>query len=163
MWQRFNSVSLLAFLHDIQTESRIDFLGSNDTARATIPMSHHHAALTVSQDEAQRIESQTTARLLSSRKLSLIVDLDQTIVHATVDPTVGEWLRDDKNPNHPALKDVVMFKLGMDGRAVTGDQEGCWYYIKHRPGLMAFLEKAMQLYEMHVYTMGHSKLCGSCL
>ena len=30
--------------------------------------------------------------LLKSRKLTLIVDLDQTIVHATVDPTVGDWI-----------------------------------------------------------------------
>jgi RNA polymerase II subunit A-like phosphatase len=30
--------------------------------------------------------------LLSERKLSLIVDLDQTIIHTTVDPTVGEWM-----------------------------------------------------------------------
>jgi len=30
--------------------------------------------------------------LLSNRKLSLIVDLDQTIIHTTVDPTVGDWM-----------------------------------------------------------------------
>jgi len=27
-----------------------------------------------------------------ARKLSLIVDLDQTIIHTTVEPTIGEWL-----------------------------------------------------------------------
>lgn len=43
-------------------------------------------------EEAQRIEEETAEHLLKSRKLSLIVDLDQTIVHATVDPTVGEWI-----------------------------------------------------------------------
>lgn len=43
-------------------------------------------------EEAQRIERETAEHLLKSRKLSLIVDLDQTIVHATVDPTVGEWI-----------------------------------------------------------------------
>ena len=62
--------------------------------------------------EAHRLESATTRRLLSSKKLSLIVDLDQTIVHATVDPTVGEWLKDEKNPNFGALKGVGKFKLG---------------------------------------------------
>ena len=29
---------------------------------------------------------------MTNRKLSLIVDLDQTIIHTTVDPTVGEWM-----------------------------------------------------------------------
>lgn len=47
---------------------------------------------TVSMEEAQRIEKETAEHLLKSRRLSLIVDLDQTIVHATVDPTVGEWI-----------------------------------------------------------------------
>lgn len=37
-------------------------------------------------------------RLLEGNKLSLVVDLDQTVLHATVDPSVHEWLHD---PNHP--------------------------------------------------------------
>jgi RNA polymerase II subunit A-like phosphatase len=44
--------------------------------------------------EAARLESQSRTDLLRSRRLSLIVDLDQTIIHTTVDPTVGEWLED---------------------------------------------------------------------
>lgn len=48
---------------------------------------------------------------MQAKKLSLIVDLDQTIVHATVDPTVGEWLQDPDNPNYKALDGVKRFKL----------------------------------------------------
>lgn len=96
--------------------------------------------------------------MLASRKLSLIVDLDQTIVHATVDPTVGEWLRDPRNPNYKALEGVKKFKLGQTGssKAVqpslrdgteadqsaqededdagqdTADGDSCWYYVKMR-------------------------------
>lgn len=55
-------------------------------------MTHSAFGPTVSMEEAQRIENETAEHLLKSRKLSLIVDLDQTIVHATVDPTVGEWI-----------------------------------------------------------------------
>lgn len=70
----------------------------------------------------------------------MIVDLDQTIVHATVDPTVGEWMeecglldsslkknaakRQSSNPNEDGLRDVGRFQLG------NGDN--CWYYIKPR-------------------------------
>lgn len=63
-----------------------------DHGGATIPMTHDRNGPTVSLEEAQRIERDTAHHLFSSRKLSLIVDLDQTIVHATVDPTVGEWI-----------------------------------------------------------------------
>lgn len=100
-------------------------------------MTHSAFGPTVSLEEAQRIERETADHLLGARKLSLIVDLDQTIVHATVDPTVGEWINDGEawearhassatadapsapppdddecNPNWEALKDVKHFRLG---------------------------------------------------
>jgi RNA polymerase II subunit A-like phosphatase len=55
-------------------------------------MTHAANGPLVSLKEAQRLERETAEHLLRSRRLSLIVDLDQTIVHATVDPTVGEWI-----------------------------------------------------------------------
>jgi len=79
----------------------------------------------------------------------LVVDLDQTIIHATVDPTVAEWQKDETNPNHNAVKDVRAFQLIDDHPS-----RGCWYYIKLRPGLQEFLENISQLYELHIYTMG---------
>ncbi|KAF5384884.1 hypothetical protein D9615_001109 [Tricholomella constricta] len=69
-----------------------DYTGFSDASRASIQMTHSAFGPTVSLEEAQRIERETAENLLKSRKLSLIVDLDQTIVHATVDPTVGEWI-----------------------------------------------------------------------
>lgn len=80
--------------------------------------------------EAHRLETLTANRLLSEKKLSLIVDLDQTIVHATVDPTVGEWLQDPSNPNYGALEGVKRFKLGADTE--ESEDDGCWYYVKMR-------------------------------
>ena len=70
----------------------MDYIGFSDASRASIQMTHSAFGPTVSLEEAQRIERETAEHLIKSRKLSLIVDLDQTIVHATVDPTVGEWI-----------------------------------------------------------------------
>ncbi|OCH95692.1 hypothetical protein OBBRIDRAFT_787897 [Obba rivulosa] len=69
-----------------------DYTGYSDASRASIQMTHLANGPLVSLEEAQRIEKETAEHLIKSRKLSLIVDLDQTIVHATVDPTVGEWI-----------------------------------------------------------------------
>ncbi|ORY28173.1 hypothetical protein BCR39DRAFT_535875 [Naematelia encephala] len=69
-------------------------------------MSHDATGVTVSTQEAQRLENQTRDTLLASRKLSLIVDLDQTIIHTTVDPTVGEWMaeiEEDERQEQPAV------------------------------------------------------------
>ena len=121
-----------------------------DSMRAPIQMAHDNTTLTVSEKEATRVEEDAKRRLLASRRLSLVVDLDQTIIHATVDPTVGEWKEDRNNPNYAHLKDVRQFQLIDDGPGMRG----CWYYIKLRPGLEDFLEKVAELYELHIYTMG---------
>lgn len=115
--------------------SSYDYTGFSDASRASIQMTHTSNGPTVSYDEAQRMERETAQHLHTVRKLSLIVDLDQTIVHATVDPTVGEWIAegeawearrakreadglplddddDEVNPNWEALKDVKKFRLG---------------------------------------------------
>ncbi|KAF9270753.1 hypothetical protein L218DRAFT_976431 [Marasmius fiardii PR-910] len=122
-----------------------DYIGFSDASRASIQMTHSAFGPTVSLEEAQRIERETAERLLKSRKLSLIVDLDQTIVHATVDPTVGEWILEgeaweakraeiegsekpsddeDCNPNWEALKDVKKFRLGPESLGVSSSQKG---------------------------------------
>ncbi|KAL0575242.1 CTD phosphatase Fcp1 [Marasmius crinis-equi] len=127
-----------------------DYIGFSDASRASIQMTHSAFGPTVSFEEAQRIERETAQRLLKSRKLSLIVDLDQTIVHATVDPTVGEWISegeawetrqagksfggegsgnpadndDECNPNWEALKDVKKFRLGPETLGVNSSQKG---------------------------------------
>ena len=121
-----------------------------DSSRATINMVHNNVSLTVSQDEAAKADDEAKRRLLAIKKLSLVVDLDQTIIHATVDPTVGDWQKDAENPNHDAVKDVRAFLLDDD---VPG-KPGCWYYIKLRPGLEEFLENVSKMYELHIYTMG---------
>jgi RNA polymerase II subunit A-like phosphatase len=121
-----------------------------DAHRAQINMIHDNVALTVSQSEANKVEEEAKRRLIASKKLSLVVDLDQTIIHATVDPTVAEWQKDPENPNYEAVKDVRKFQLVDDGPGARG----CWYYIKLRPGLKEFLENISKVYELHIYTMG---------
>lgn len=113
-------------------------------------MVHDNLALKVSQGEAATAEHEAKRRLLSAKKLSLVVDLDQTVIQATVDPTVGEWQKDPQNPNHEAVKDVRTFQLKDEGPGGNG----MWYYIKFRPGLEKFLEDISKLYELHIYTMG---------
>ena len=153
MRQRYDKVCLHAFCHAAAglnlPISSFDYTGFSDASRASIQMTHSASGPTVSLEEAQRIEKETADHLLKSHKLSLIVDLDQTIVHATVDPTVGEWIAegeawesrhaksaqngttsngtttppdasDEVNPNWEALKDVKKFRLGPEALGQTG-------------------------------------------
>jgi RNA polymerase II subunit A-like phosphatase len=164
----------------ISSWSSINYLphnsdSSNDSQENSSQL-HDISGIQVNTAEAARLDSESTRYLLSQRKLALIVDLDQTIIHATVDPTVGEWMKDTRNPNYKALENVGKFRLGTDGKAVMDSdendeatkstetssssaagqqqQEGCWYYVKPRPGLQQFLAELAEKYEMYVYTMG---------
>lgn len=122
-----------------------------DSDRAPINMIHDETRLTVSKSAAAKAEADLQQRLLSTRKLSLVVDLDQTIIHACIEPTVGEWQQDPENPNYESVKDVKKFQLEDGPRGLAS---GCWYYIKLRPGLVDFLKNINTMYELHVYTMG---------
>ncbi|KAG2734175.1 hypothetical protein G9P44_002181 [Scheffersomyces stipitis] len=140
-------------------EDEKDYSGYTFEDRATISMSHDNTGLKISLDEAAKIEQSTTDRLNEEKKLILVVDLDQTVIHATVDPTVGEWQSDPSNPNYPAIKDVKTFCLEEEAIVPPGwtgprlAPTKCWYYVKVRPGLSDFLEEIVNLYEMHIYTM----------
>ncbi|KAK4683531.1 RNA polymerase II subunit A C-terminal domain phosphatase, partial [Tremellales sp. Uapishka_1] len=161
--------------------------GNNEAGPSKYPggfeIAHDALGVTVSNDEAKRLENLSRDTLLSTRRLSLIVDLDQTIIHTTVDPTVGEWMSEiqqeesttptttppgspkreseskKKNPNADALRDVARFHLEDElppGTVMASHVQGVerWYYTKPRPGLDKFLTDMSELYEMHVYTMG---------
>lgn len=149
--------------HEVQIQGLCSLCGADmtevnwasegkDTDRAMINMTHDQTGLMVSENVAMKAEHDTQKRLLRQRKLSLVVDLDQTIIHACIEPTVGEWQRDPSNPNHDAVKDVKSFQLNDDGP--RGLASGCTYYIKLRPGLAEFLDDVSRMYELHVYTMG---------
>ncbi|KAL8953612.1 MAG: hypothetical protein Q9222_000538 [Ikaeria aurantiellina] len=134
-----------------QDMTRLNYVSAQvDAARATINMVHDKTSLVVSPFEAHRLENEAKRRLLASKKLSLVVDLDQTVIQACVEPTIGDWMANPDNPNHEAVKDVREFQLVEDAAGTRG----CWYYIKLRPGLAEFLDRMSRLYEMHIYTMG---------
>lgn len=117
------------------------------TDRATFNTIHDRQGMQtvmISKGETERADEEAKRRLLESRKLTLVVDLDQTVIQCCVEETVGEWKNDPSNPNHEALKDVASFRLPRDDKT---------YYVKPRPGLREFLAEVSKLYEMHVYTM----------
>ncbi|XP_070575591.1 RNA polymerase II subunit A C-terminal domain phosphatase-like [Ptychodera flava] len=102
---------------------------------ASVAMVHSVPELQVSQEQAIQLAMADEQRLLKSRKLVCIVDLDQTIIHTTMD-------------NVPQnLKDVHHFQLW------PGPQYP-WFHTRVRPRCKAFLEKISKLYELHIFTFG---------
>ncbi|KAF1940756.1 hypothetical protein EJ02DRAFT_349481 [Clathrospora elynae] len=131
--------------------TKVDYLTKErNSERATVNLAHDNISLLVSAKEAMAAEEDTRKRLLSAKKLILVVDLDQTVIHTTCERTIAEWQADPENPNHDAVKDVQGFQLADDNVSHVAAN---WYYVKMRPGLKDFFDRVSKLYEMHVYTM----------
>jgi RNA polymerase II subunit A-like phosphatase len=153
-------------------EEEADYSGYKYEDRAPISMSHGTSDLKISKDEAEKVEERWAKSLIKEKKLILVVDLDQTVIHATVDPTIGEWMKDEHNANYPSLKDVKSFILEEEP-TVPPHYKGPrpqpykrMYYVKLRPGLREFLGKVSEKYELHIYTMGtraYAKSIAKCI
>lgn len=97
-------------------------------------MIHSVPELKVSTELAKKLGRADTDRLLKDRKLVLLVDLDQTLIHTT----------NDNVPNN--LKDVYHFQLY--------GPNSPWYHTRLRPGTLDFLKSIDPLYELHICTFG---------
>ncbi|RWW10345.1 hypothetical protein BHE74_00001581, partial [Ensete ventricosum] len=96
-------------------------------------------------DRARRLVEQN--RMVASRKLSLVLDLDHTLLNSTkfvdVDPLHEELLR-RKEKQDRGKPQRHLFRLR---------HMGLW--TKLRPGIWNFLEKANELFELHICTLGN--------
>ncbi|KAJ1667199.1 CTD phosphatase Fcp1 [Coemansia sp. RSA 1646] len=148
--------------------SEIDSTGVPDT-QARISMFHDNNDLKVSYDMAASIDADTRERLWGHEKLSLIIDLDMTIIHATapLNPGFEHWLIENYDGPRALETNGSDGSNSTDGQpkpkhTTLPDDIGCFdlpvipsrHFIKLRPGLREFLEKLSKMYEMHIYTMG---------
>ncbi|XP_022663372.1 RNA polymerase II subunit A C-terminal domain phosphatase-like isoform X2 [Varroa jacobsoni] len=109
-------------------------LEAGEAGDASVSMIHAIPELRINEQLSQSIGKADEQRLLGLRKLVLLVDLDQTLVHTT-----SEMI-------HPKLKGVEHFTL-------PGNRQ-LWYHTRIRPGTERFLEKISRLFELHIVTFG---------
>ncbi|UYV73678.1 CTDP1 [Cordylochernes scorpioides] len=100
----------------------------------TVSMVHSVPDLRVYQQEAESIGKEDTKSLLASRKLVLLVDLDQTLIHTTYHPV------------RAGIKNMFHFQLN--------GPHSPWFHTRVRPGTQDFLEKMSAMYELHICTFG---------
>lgn len=101
--------------------------------------------LLVDASVARSVADAVARRLTASRKLSLVLDLDLTLLHATSDPRHGRLLT-AADASAAAVRDVERLTIG--GRFARQ------HWIKLRPGLRAFMARVSELYELHIFTHG---------
>nr|XP_035946364.1 RNA polymerase II subunit A C-terminal domain phosphatase isoform X2 [Halichoerus grypus] len=101
---------------------------------ATVSMVHSVPELMVSSEQAEKLGREDQQRLHRNRKLVLMVDLDQTLIHTT-----------EQHCQQMSNKGIFHFQLGR-GEPML--------HTRVRPHCREFLEKIARLYELHVFTFG---------
>lgn len=109
----------------------------------------YSASLSVTQTEAESVGSVAARRLFESKQLSLVLDLDHTLVHATDDPRATPMLK--HSPENVDLSSVSSFSLPSSR---GGNRYPDVMHLKLRPNLARFLEKVAVKFNLHIYTMG---------
>ncbi|XP_012731230.2 RNA polymerase II subunit A C-terminal domain phosphatase isoform X1 [Fundulus heteroclitus] len=101
---------------------------------ATVSMVHSVPELMVSSEQAKELAQEDQQRLHRNKKLVLMVDLDQTLIHTT-----------EQHCQRMSNKGIFHFQLGR-GEPML--------HTRLRPHCKDFLEKIAKLYELHVFTFG---------
>uniref|UniRef100_A0A336LUZ3 RNA polymerase II subunit A C-terminal domain phosphatase n=1 Tax=Culicoides sonorensis TaxID=179676 RepID=A0A336LUZ3_CULSO len=130
-----NECSHMTVIKDMCADCGADLRHEEEgnTSEASVPMIHSVPELKVTQELAEKLGKADTERLLTDKKLVLLVDLDQTLIHTT----------NDNIPNN--LKDVYHFQLYPNSP---------WYHTRLRPGALKFLANMHPFYELHICTFG---------
>ncbi|CAF0984354.1 unnamed protein product [Rotaria sordida] len=113
-------------------------LPSSSTTMMTAPtvsMEHTVPELRVTAEEAEKYSIEERERLLRERKLDLLVDLDQTLLHTT-----------NSSHYYPYSPDVIAYQLST--------QSSQTFYTKLRPGVKEFLTNLLPYYQFHIVTFG---------
>ncbi|GAB4818767.1 hypothetical protein N2152v2_005813 [Parachlorella kessleri] len=116
--------------------------GAPDT---NVALKYIHRGLEISASEAERMRQGTASRVLAGRKLLLMLDLDHTLLNSSRFGEVDE--------QGEAVLQALIERQPRDAPHI--------FYLPHmrmwtklRPGVRQFLNRAHDLFELHIYTMG---------
>lgn len=111
-------------------------------------------AITFTEDEAKSAATHSRRNLLRTRRLSLVLDLDHTLVHASNDPRAAA-IREFSPPDVD-IGSIKSFSLGPSNSSSKSRTSAshCTMHVKLRPHLREFLQRVSKHFELSIYTMG---------
>jgi RNA polymerase II subunit A C-terminal domain phosphatase len=127
------------------------FADVQNSSSSRLPVAYDAKWLSVTRAEAENIAFITAQQLLVRRRLSLVLDLDHTLLHATDDPRAAAVL--DHSPEGVDMSSIYSFALA----PCDPNYPQTLYnkmHVKLRPHLDEFLSRCAELFELHIYTMG---------
>jgi len=102
----------------------------------------------VSRTEAESNREEAVRRLIRTKKLLLVLDIDHTMLHATDDPRAIEFSKVKGFAN-----ELHRFSLPVSMDSVSPPQER-EHFVILRPGLQQWLSRLKEIFELFIYTAG---------
>ena len=122
---------------------------------AAVKMTHvtvSGTTVAITEGEGRRMAQQDAERLRQQKKLSLVLDLDHTLVHATSDIRANQHLQRSDVRN--LVLPLLLEQRGHNSAFTRVQQVWMHHFVKLRPFVKEFLETASELFEVGVYTAG---------
>lgn len=112
---------------------------------------HGTSSFQLSRQRTEQLHAEHTKLLIEQRRLVLVLDLDNTLVHATTEAELrhaSSVLKTDVDTLKGSAQDGDLREV-----ALRGDESNR-FVVKFRPGLREFLDAMTSHFELHMYTMG---------
>lgn len=122
------------------------------------PVAFSQNDITIKKSTAKKKSSQHRQRLLNANRLALILDLDKTLLHATVDVRASA-IEGNIVIDYEAVKQLDIDRetlpsidtVNVVWRFLLKDIE---HFVKFRPGLIEFLHEFQKYFELSIFTAG---------
>ncbi|KAF0984225.1 hypothetical protein FDP41_007402 [Naegleria fowleri] len=142
------------FIYDMATQFNfpIPEMNGHDEKKPT-QKSHvsllHKLGYTIDFDQAIEIDRQNQRRLIEKKKLSLVLDLDHTLLH-----TINDFEYSREGNRSKPFREVYDSSELLQKHIHRFFMRGTFHFVKFRPRLDEFLRRCSNLFEMHVFTHG---------
>jgi len=124
--------------------------GSGLRGHFTTSMTYIHEGLTLSNEELEKAKREEKARVLQNGKLTLILDLDHTLLNST---QFKELTQEEHDLLHECIaREAEGLKEGQ--RPMLYCLRHMGFFTKLRPHVFEFLESVSKICQPYVYTMG---------
>jgi RNA polymerase II C-terminal domain phosphatase-like 3/4 len=133
----------------------------------TISMRYLHSDLVINKEYVREMKEREASRLIAQRKLSLVFDLDHTLLNSSHVKDITEaaempLLNDACEKETKALAPSSLSSANNNKKKMDhlGGRRSLYFlphiqmWTKLRPYYLKLLEEASKLFDMHVYTMG---------
>ena len=108
----------------------------------------------VSESEGRDMAEQTSRRLWKLKKLSLVLDLDHTLVHATPDHRARLYCTAQHGDVRTLLLPSMEVPPSSSNATPAVRMVGMQHFVKLRPHIKEFFQDVQPMYEVTVYTAG---------